>query len=195
MDSRKHINYETTLPEGYEEVFIIDAGSKKIGLFLNAAALVVMALIIYISARVIRPGSFLENLSNLRNILLAAAVLIMIVVHELVHGAAYKCLTGQKLTFGLTATVAYCGVPDIYVYRRAAIIALLAPFCVFLLAMVPLFFLEDKWDKMYVMIFEASHVGGCVGDLYDTFLYLFRFREPSTLMRDTGPKQTFYQKK
>ena len=36
------------------------------------------------------------------------------------------------------------------------------------------------------------HIGGCVGDLYDAALYLFRFRDPLTLMRDTGPKQSFY---
>ena len=52
-------------------------------------------------------------------------LVLYILLHELVHGAAYKLLTGRKLTFGLTLSVAYCGVPDIFVYRNAALAALL----------------------------------------------------------------------
>lgn len=194
MNDRKRANYESALPEGYEEVYIIDAGNKKTGLLMNAAAVVIAAVIIFISVKLIKPENFFDNYSLARNLLLPAALVIMVFLHELIHGEAYKCLTGQKLSFGLTVSVAYCGVPDIYVYRRTAIISLLAPFFTFLLTAILVFFLEDKWDKMYLMIFEAVHVGGCAGDLYDTYLYLFRFRDPDTLMRDTGPKQTFYQK-
>lgn len=85
--------------------------------------------------------------------------------------------------------------PDIYVYRTPALIALLAPFVVFTIAFgVPLFFLTNEWDKVYCSALLALHVGGCCGDLYDTFLYLFKFKSSDTLMRDTGPKQTFYIK-
>ena len=45
------------------------------------------------------------------------------------------------------------------------------------------------------VILLGLHIGGCAGDLYDTRLYFTRFRDPMTLMRDTGPAQTFYVKK
>ena len=85
--------------------------------------------------------------------------------------------------------------PDIYVYRKAAMIALLAPFVVFTpVFLIPSFLFENAWDKFYCAVLLAMHIGGCVGDLYDTILYIFKFRSPDTLMRDTGPKQTFYTK-
>ena len=59
---------------------------------------------------------------------------------------------------------------------------------------MPIFLLENAWDKIYAAFLLGLHIGGCTGDLYDTYLYLFKFRSPDTLMRDTGPKQTFYIK-
>jgi hypothetical protein len=38
------------------------------------------------------------------------------------------------------------------------------------------------------------HLGGCVGDDYVTLLFLFKFKDKTTLVQDTGPKQTIYVK-
>lgn len=186
-------HYEKELPAGYQAAHTIDAADKKIGVWLNVIAGVIMAAMITVSTLVIRPGNIFKNSSPLHFLILGAGLFAYIVLHELTHGAAYKLLTGQKLTFGLTATVAYCGVPDIYVYRGASLIALLSPFVVFTLIFgaMTLAFVHPM-DKFFAAIALAVHVGGCVGDLYDTGLYLLRFRDPRTLMRDTGPKQTFY---
>ena len=59
----------------------------------------------------------------------------------------------------------------------------------FLLAVL---LIADPVSRYMAAFLLATHLGGCVGDLYDTGLYLFRFRDPDTLMQDTGPKQTFY---
>lgn len=188
-------HFEATLPAGYREAFTIDAADKKTGLRLNLAALAVMAAVIAAAALIIRPGSILTGLSILRWLAAMAVLIVYLILHELVHGAAYKLLTRQKLTFGITLSVAYCGVPDIYVYRRAAMISLLAPFCVFTVVFgIAVALLPDAWDKMLAAALLAIHLGGCAGDLYDTGLYLFRFTDPLTLMRDTGPRQTFYTK-
>ena len=48
------------------------------------------------------------------------SLVLYLVLHELVHGAVYKALTHQKLTFGFTLTVAFCGVPDVYTSRKTA---------------------------------------------------------------------------
>ena len=189
----EHRNYETALPAGYTAVYTVDAKNKKTAILLNAAALAVSAAVIALAALWIRPADFFGNFSLVKYFLVLAAMLLYIVLHELTHGAAYKLLTRQKLTFGFTFTVAFCGVPQIWVYRRAAIISLLAPFTVFtVLFGGAALLLPDAWDKMYAAVLLGLHVGGCAGDLYDTALYLFRFRDPRTLMQDTGPKQTFY---
>ena len=188
-------HFETDLPAEYREAFTIDAASKKTGVTLNLVAAVIMAAVLIPAILIIRPGNILEGFSFSRYLITIGTLLVYLVLHELVHGAAYKLLTRQKLTFGFTATVAYCGVPDIYVYRRASMIALLAPFCVFTVVFgLAVALLQDPWDKTFAAAVLAIHLGGCVGDLYDTGLYLFRFRDPGTLMRDTGPRQTFYVK-
>lgn len=186
-------SFERNLPENYAAVMTVDAKSVKFGILMNLVAPVIAVAVIVPVVLVCRPTDFFGNYRLSRNLIFLVAIVAYIVLHELVHGIAYKLLTGQKLTFGITLTVAYCGVPDIYVYRRTAMIALLAPFVLFSVVFaLPFFLLHDPWDLTYAAIFLGLHLGGCSGDLYDTVLYLFRFRDPRTLMQDTGPMQTFY---
>ncbi len=152
-----------------------------------------MAVMIGAGVYMMRGELSWEDYSIRESFLCCAALVLTIIVHELLHGAAYKLLTGEKLTFGFTLSVAYCGVPHIYVYRRAALIALLTPFTVFtILYIVLLLAVSDPFTKLCILLPFAVHTGGCVGDLYDTYIYLTRFKDPATLMQDTGPKQTFY---
>ena len=190
-------NYELTLPAGYREAMLIDAGNKKLGILLNviAFAITVLILILIVPLLHLREHAASVFITLPKLIVFTVSPIIYLVAHELVHGVAYKLLTGQKLTFGLTLTVAYCGVPHIYVYRRTALISLLAPFVVFSLLFGGLtLFLRDALWKLIFAILLALHVGGCAGDLYDTLLFLIRFRDPDTLMNDTGPAQRFYVK-
>ncbi len=188
-------NYETELPAGYAPVKTVDAKSKKFTVLMNLAALGTTAAVIAAAALLLRPGNFFENYDPVKYFLVLGAMLVYVVLHELAHGAAYKLLTHQKLTFGFSATVAFCGVPHVYVYRRAALISLLTPFVVFGVVFgAAVALLRDPWDKMYAAVLLAAHLGGCAGDLYDSLLYAFRFRDPAVLMNDTGPKQTFYVK-
>ena len=187
--------FESTLPAGYREALLIDAGDTKFSILMNLAAIVLMVVIFVLVLPLLRLTSFIVNFMSPKVLLLTPMLIGYIVAHELVHGIAYKLLTRHKLTYGLKLTVAYCGVPDIYVYRRTALISLLAPFTVFtLLFGCLMLLLPDPAWRLVFAIMLAAHIGGCVGDLYDTLLYLFRFRDPETLMNDTGPAQRFYVK-
>lgn len=195
MNEKQKKNYETELPEGYREVYSIDAKSKKTGLLMNLAALAIGGAIFAVCWAFIRPTGYLMHIDPVRELILIGVMLLYTALHELVHGAAYKLLTGRKLKFGVSLTAAFCGVPDIYVYRKTALISLLSPFVVFDIVFLLLtVFITDPWYKIDAALMLSIHVGGCAGDLYDTMLYLFKFKDPSTLMRDTGPKQTFFVK-
>ncbi len=188
--------FETELPANYRAVLTIDAKNTRFGVIMNLVALAVLALCVGLTLLALPAFDFWEEFGQhtlVRYLIFFAVMIAYIILHELTHGAAYKLLTRRKLTFGLTLTVAYCGVPDIYVTRRTALIALLAPFLTFLpVFFIPIFLLPMNIDKILCAFCLGMHIGGCSGDLYDTFLFLFRFRSPATLMQDTGPKQTFY---
>lgn len=194
-------HFETDLPEGYKEVYSINAKDTKTAVIFTLLSVVPLVIFLPIALiLIVNNGGFPKHTFIFFEVslLVSAAILIAyIVLHELTHGIVYKLFTKQKLTFGLTLTCAYCGVPNVYVYRKTAICALIMPFAVFsvifLAATIALFFIDKLLFLFSVFIFSI-HLGGCVGDLYDLMLYMFKFKDKSTLMRDTGPEQTFYQK-
>lgn len=195
-------HFEEKLPENYRLVKTVDATKAPFAVVFNLLSLVMMVgafAVLYfafgtdvslIKEQFLTLPDFTKILALL---LLVVGFIVYIVLHELVHGVVYKAFTKRKLTFGVTMTCAYCGVPDVFVYRTASLCALLAPFVVFSIAfIVPMFFLQNTvWFLLLAALF-AMHFGGCVGDLYITVLYVFKFRDGKTLMRDTGPVQTFY---
>ena len=190
-------HFETALPESYRQVYEIDAKDRKTAVILNVVA-TLLAVLVFLPFALALGFRGLFQMRNRGEILLMLGIylggfIVYIVLHELVHGAAYKLLTHHKLTFGFALTVAYCGVPDIYVYRTASLIAILAPLVLFTVVFLPLALLMQTpaLRLAFIMLF-CSHVAGCVGDLYGTALMLFRFRDPKLLVRDTGPKQTYY---
>lgn len=195
-------HFEEKLPENYRLVKTVDATKAPFAVVFNLLSLVMMVgafAVLYfafgtdvslIKEQFLTLPDFTKILALL---LLVVGFIAYIVLHELVHGVVYKAFTKRKLTFGVTMTCAYCGVPDVFVYRTASLCALLAPFVIFSIAfIVPMFFLQNTvWFLLLAALF-AMHFGGCVGDLYITVLYVFKFRDGKTLMRDTGPEQTFY---
>ncbi|MDE7082787.1 MAG: DUF3267 domain-containing protein [Clostridia bacterium] len=196
----KSDNFEKVLPEGYELKLHIDAKNKKTAIFYMILSLLPLVVIVAAACLIIEfAGSGLSSLDSFYcTIALFAAVVAMIayvILHELVHGITYKALTGGKLTFGLRWNVAFCGVPDIYVYRKAAKLAVLMPFLVFNVVFVALtvgmYFVNECAFLAAAFVF-GMHLGGCMGDLHVTYMLDHKFKDSKTLMRDTGPEQFFY---
>ena len=208
-------NFERSLPDGYKQAFQISAKNIKVGIFMNLAALAVMAVAYLITilpiswfllprlAHTDSPFAFVVGI-----FIGVIAFLPFTVLHELIHGWAYKKKTGEKLTFGVSWSCAHCGVPGIYTYRSTALYALLAPMVVIsavtligaaVCATVSLCLSPDAASQevlvcllgAFISLF-ASHIGGCVGDGYMAILFAAKFRDGRTLMRDTGPDQFLY---
>ncbi|MBO5415066.1 MAG: DUF3267 domain-containing protein [Clostridia bacterium] len=206
MKITKSQNFEKELPEGYKQALYINAKAPKFGIIFNIIALVIMVLVMVVaniplyingelSWNIIRAGSGNVMTSELIVIATLLAYIVYIVLHELVHGIAYKSLTGEKLTFGVSLTCAFCGVPHIFTYRKTALIAVLSPFVLFTLIFLPiavaLYFVSPLYYLLSALLF-AAHLGGCCGDLYVSYLIMVKFRKKQLLMRDTGPEQFFY---
>ena len=191
-----------SLPEGYREAFHIDARNKKVGILLNLVALGILAIVVGIAFLPVLLWGMPKSEGTMgfweTELLLlgwVAAMFVYLVLHELTHGVAYRVLTGSKLTFGMSWSCAFCGVPNIYTYRRTALIALLAPLVLFTVLLSALtagmFFVHPMLYWASVALF-GLHLGGCSGDGYMAFLLLFKYKHPRLLMRDTGPEQWIY---
>lgn len=194
-------NYEETLPEGYREVYHINAKDFKVGLIMNAVAFVpviaVMAIAIAIAVALGIPFNENAVVMLIEMVVALFVMVIYIIAHELLHGIAYKSLTHRKLTFGLSWSCAFCGVPDIYCYRRTAMIALILPFAVFSVVFTVVTVFMYFVDFLAVILGSfvlGMHLGGCSGDLWMFGLFIFKFRDKTLLMRDTGPEQFIYLK-
>ena len=202
MKRTKIHNFEEELPSGYKETLYINAKDAKFGIIFNLIAVGVLVLVMIAAFLLLGLRDDIEIDLDIGGIgyFVALAVFLVsmiayIVLHELVHGAAYKVLTGEKLTFGISWSCAFCGVPDIYTYRRTALIAVISPFALFTLLFIPLlslfYFLSPLYYLICAFIF-GLHLGGCSGELYVTYLLGVKFKDKRTLMRDTGPEQYFY---
>ncbi len=201
MDKSK--NYENSVPQDYVLVKHVDAKKdQKIILVYTLLSFVPFLIILPILIIIAKYcngydiSSAFQEPSGMIALLVTCFILIVyIVLHELVHGITYKILTGAKLTFGLTLTVAFCGVPEIYVRKKASITALVMPFIVFSIIFIGLtiglWFVSPLYGILSGSAF-AIHAGGCVGDLHWTLMYLTKFKHCNTLMRDTGPAQMLY---
>lgn len=204
----KHDFYHK-LPDGYRQDKVVDAKNTRFAILMNVAAVLLIVLVYVLTdllmfGRItlgdlftVAPGddgSFAASvvLPVLPLLCLLPSFFVYVVLHELTHGAVYKILTGEKLTFGITWSAAYCGVPNLYVSKRIALTALLAPFVVFTALGIPAIILSGLSGVGFLFRFLfAMHVSGCVGDLYDSFLLIFRYRN-GCLVHDNGPTQVFY---
>lgn len=192
-------NFYKKLPDGYLRVLTIDMKNKKLMLRLNLIACIILLPFMFAGFYQFGLNGYGSDPDNILWSLLGCMAVyfilmaVYLVLHELTHGAVYWFVTRQKLTFGFNGMIAWCGVPKIYVNRKTALAALLAPFLVFdvifgIMAVVP----ESHMISGIGWLLLGTHISGCIGDLYDTSLLLFRLKQPDLLMKDTGPVQSFY---
>lgn len=198
----KENNFCRELPAGYTQAFYLNCKDFKVGLVFTLVSLVVLVAVMALSALPLLLGAQMgyrvefEGFQALWVMYgFMVLMLVYIVLHELVHGIFYKALTGEKLTLGISWSCAFCGVPNIYTYRRTALLSAAAPLVIFTAIMLPVqvafFFVHPLLYWMMAFI-VGIHLGGCCGDGFLILLLLVRFKDPRTLMRDTGPEQYIY---
>lgn len=188
--------YYLELPEDYKLDKTIDMKKMSTNIFLN----VLNILFVIISFLILIPLKFkeikIDNLIELSIVMFIALIgfIIYIVLHELTHGLFYKIFTKQKLTFGVSLTYAYCGVPNIYVRKKEAIIACLSPLIIFSIIFLTLIFiLPPNYINLSIIILFSFHFGGCSGDIYLALILLTKYKK-DTYIKDTGPTQYIYKK-
>lgn len=196
----KEKNFEKELPAGYREVYHINAKNAKFGIIFNLIALVILVVVMLVAFIPLSGRDLSRPLGESGRVMIGyliflASMILYIILHELVHGIAYKALTHEKLTFGMSWSCAYCGVPNLYVSRRTALIALAAPLVTFTVILLPLtaaLFCVHPYIYIASAFLFGLHLGGCSGDMFMMLLLLIKYRDKALLVRDTGPEQFLY---
>ncbi len=193
-------NFERELPSNYKLVKHVNAKDTKFGIIMNLIALAVFVVVMVLAVALGLIGNRFSLPLPIREwyglyFIFVILLIVYIVAHELVHGIAYKSLTGEKLSFGISWSCAFCGVPNIYTYRKAAMISVSAPLIVFSVLFTALAATCYFTSTAYFLMFAAVlglHLGGCSGDVYVMYLLGVKYKGQKTLMRDTGAEMSIY---
>ncbi len=183
-----------TLPETYclaEKIALTK--NKRLAVGMNLATLPILVLFIvgFIAMYAPKAGqSHVFTIQFFPLVLCILGIVIIIIVHELVHGIFIKCFAKAKVQYAFHGVAASAGSPDYYFSKKEYTIIALAPFVIInsILAIVMPFLHGAAFMVVYCVL--AFHVTGCVGDIY-VMLKLFKYQS-DTLIRDSGPEMEFY---
>ena len=118
------------------------------------------------------------------------ALVAVLLLHELVHGAFFWLLTRSRPRFGLQITYAYAAAPDWYIPRNPYLVVGLSPLALITLVGVALMpVLPEAWVLPWVLAL-ALNASGSVGDVY---IIGWLLSQPGdTLVNDHGDSIHFY---
>lgn len=119
------------------------------------------------------------------------AIVLVILLHELVHGLFFWWFTGKRPHFGAGAGYAYAAAPpDWYLPRRQYIIVALAPLGLITVMGLALLPFLPATAVIYLFVALLFNAVGSVGDLAVVGWLL---RKPAQLLvQDSGPAMTIY---
>ena len=185
----------TELPQGYREIDSIDLQkNKKLSLLVNGVALFIVLLMV-IPMHFVVPMTTLFDMSQgvkayfIRFLILMAAIVVYMVLHELVHGITMKMCGTKKIKYGFTGVYAFAGSNDYY-DKRSYIVIALAPIVVWGVVLLVLNLLVPVQWFWIVYWVQVSNISGAAGDLYVT--YRFSRLPRDILVQDYGVGMTVY---
>lgn len=178
-----------SFPDGYKEIYKLDMQKdKKLAFWLNFSSVVIALIMGFIPAMLVgNPFS----IPPLHWVLAFALEIVYIVLHELVHGIAMKCVGTKKVKYGFTGLYAFAGSADYY-DKSSYITIALAPVVLWgiVLAVVQCFVpVEYFWIPWLVQI---SNIAGACGDAFVTAK--FSKMPKDILVSDYGVGMTVYSK-
>jgi hypothetical protein len=180
------------LPPHYRRVGGVDLSRQvRLGVVLTLLALLVFAVVSVVLGAVV--GAFRDRLpaAGLDLVQLLGVVIVVLLVHEAVHGVCFWMVTRERPRFGLHPLYAYAAAPGWYIPRAPYLVVGVAPLV--LLSVVGMLVLLLADNPVVVAVFAAGvslNAAGSIGDLAIVALVL---RHPAdTLVLDTGPGVELY---
>lgn len=175
----------------------LEVESKQVAIGLNLiglALLFVFGWIFLLVIATVRPevenASLAGAFDGLTVLPLLLTLVLVLVLHELVHGFFFWRFTGERPRFGFHLVYAYAAAPDWYLPRNSFILTGSAPFL--LISILGLILLTVVPFSAVPLVFLGltANAAGSVGDILVVGWLLAN--PPSTMARDTGLKITIY---
>ena len=193
------ISSTKTLPDGYRQTGEIDLSkNKRVAILLSVAGtiLLVFSLILLgLFLRWARPeltdDTFAFTLDLWKVFGLFASILLIMLVHELIHGFFFWMFTRSQPVFALRPLYAYAAAPEWFIPASRYWIIGLAPLA--LISLVGLLVISAApagWIPLSVFL-TALNIAGSVGDMF-IVMQLLRL-STSSLVKDAGDSVGFFE--
>ena len=187
-----------TLPGDYVQSIEINLKKNKgSAILLNISGLIVFILsyvLFSIFGRGVRLGTLSISGSISLSVILTSIglTIIVLVVHELIHGVLFWMFTRSRPVFAVRLTYAYAGAPTWYIPSRQYAFVALGPLVIIgALGLLLMLVVPISWISIIAFL-AALNTGGAIGDIY-VFTRLLK-GSPSSLANDTGDIVTFYER-
>lgn len=183
--------FEKELPAGYREVEHVCFGSVRTT-FLSDFLTLVPGLIMAAVGCVLVRLTLLHVVFSV--LIFAACIYPYFALHEIIHGLVFMVMTRQKVKMAFTKGGAYCAMPDVFVYRKAALAGTAAPWIVFSVLFAVLgatFMLLGHWLVLPVCLLLSFHLFGCRSDR-NLLKIIRKCKDKNLLVRDNGTEQWLY---
>lgn len=183
------------LPSIYRYYKTLNLSSRRTSLWLNLAAVPLLVLFGWLFGRIIiwlrsiNPFptgvlSFFTTISGWKLLAFPISIVLMLVLHEMIHGLFFWIFTRERPRFALKAGYAFAAAPEWYLPGPQYIVVGLSPFILITIICLALSVLMTPSWSPYLLFVATFNAAGALGDLIVVGWVL---RQPhSVMIKDEG---------
>lgn len=193
------ISATQTLPDGYRQTDEINLSKNKgLSILLSLGAVILFIPCLMLLGWFLgwaRPelttGTFTFMLDLVKLFSFFVSVVLMLLVHEAIHGFFFWVFTHSKPVFALRPLYAYAAAPDWYIPARQYLIVALAPLLLIdIIGLLAMLAAPAGWVLILAFL-VALNTAGSIGDMY-IVARLVRLSSGS-LAKDAGDSVSFFE--
>lgn len=164
------------LPDNYHTQKILDLSSSRTVFWLNLAAIPLLFLFGWLFSRLINAfrttapfvqgfWGLISTFSGWGLFVILALIILMLVVHELIHGMFFLLFTRERPKFALRSGYAFAAAPNWYLPKYQYIIVGISPLIVISIICIVLAIFIPATAVPYPLFVATFNAAGALGDM------------------------------
>ena len=185
------------LPDNYHAQKTLDLSSSRTVLWLNLAAIPLLVLFGWLFSRLINAfrttapfvqgfWGLISSFSGWGLFVILALIILMLVVHELIHGMFFWIFTRERPKFALRSGYAFAAAPNWYLPKFQYIIVGISPLIVISIVCIVLAIFVPATLVPYPLFVATFNAAGALGDMIVVAWILGQSN--TILVKDQGDK-------